>query len=138
MATLDTVDLARFQLAFEELASLPDAVVDAMLQAEAEVVQKAQAQSAKTMLQGPYNRGAVAAGVHIGKAKTTKDGRALYLSFSGQQHGTRVAEIAFLNEFGKKGQPPRQFIRAANEKSAERAVQAASDIYDNYLKQQGF
>ena len=47
---------------------------------------------------------------------------------------TSNSEIAFINEFGKHGQPPRPFIQTANEKYADRAVDAAFDVYDEYLR----
>nr|DAR46640.1 MAG TPA: hypothetical protein [Caudoviricetes sp.] len=138
MATLDASSIDKFAFDFEELARLPDDVVEAMLEAEGEVIKAGQAETAKNMLQGPYNKGAVSRAPHLGKIKRTKDGKALYVSFAGTQHGTRVAEIAFLNEFGKQGQSPRQFIRAANEKYADKAVDAAERIYNQYLNKHGF
>ena len=50
----------------------------------------------------------------------------------------RVAEIAFINEFGKKNQPARPFISQANESNAGAAVDAAADVYDRYLSSKGF
>ena len=86
------------------------------------------------MLQGPYYAGDVAKGASLGKPKKTFDGKCVYVSFKGTAHGNRVAEIAFINEFGKKNQPPRPFISTANEKHAEAAVEAAAKVYDEYLK----
>lgn len=109
-----------------------------MLMAEGEIIKKAQSDSAKAMLQGPYSKGAVAAAPRLGKVKKTQDGKSIYVTFGGKQHGSRLAEIAFLNEFGKHNQAARPFIREANENHADRAVDAAQKIYDQYLARKGF
>lgn len=50
------------------------------------------------------------------------------------ERGNRNAEVAFINEFGKHGQPARPFIKTANEEAADTAVEAAAKVYDKYLK----
>ena len=138
MATFDASDIDKYAFDFEELASIPDSVVTDMLMAEGEIIKKAQSDSAKAMLQGPYSKGAVAAAPRLGKVRKTQDGKSIYVTFGGKQHGSRLAEIAFLNEFGKHNQAARPFIREANEKHADRAVDAAQKIYDQYLARKGF
>lgn len=138
MARFDPGNIDKFALDFEEIAKMPDSVIDEMLMAEGEVIRKGQAASAASMLQGPHNKGGVENAAKLGKVKRTANGKAVYVTFAGTQHGNRLAEIAFINEFGKKNQSPRQFIRTANEKYAEEAVNAAGKIYDNYLKSKGF
>lgn len=138
MATIDYSELDHFAFDFNELAKLPDEVVEDMLKAEAEVIKKGQSSTAQSMLQGPYNKGAVEKAVKVGKVKRSGNGKSVYVTFEGSQHKTRLAEIAFLNEFGKKGQPARQFIRTANERYADEAVDAATKIYDQHLSKHGF
>lgn len=123
---------------FEAFAELPDDVVDDMMQAAADVVVKAQSDKAKSMLQGPYYKGAVSAGVRKSKVFKTKGGHGVFINFEGTQHGNRLAEIAFVNEYGKTNQPARPFIRMANEQSAEQATEAAAKVYENYLHKNGF
>ena len=50
MATLDASSIDKFTFDFEELARLPDDVVEAMLEAEGEVIKAGQAETAKSML----------------------------------------------------------------------------------------
>lgn len=138
MANFNAGDIDKFAFDFDELASLPDSVIEDMLKAEGEIIKKAQSESAKSMLQGPYNKGAVAGAPKLGSLKRTRNGKAIYITFAGTQHKTRIAEIAFINEFGKHNQPARQFIRTANEKHADEAVDAAAKIYDQYLTKKGF
>lgn len=138
MAVFSTSYFDRYALDFDELASIPDDVLDSMIEAEAEIIKEGQAQSAATMLQGPYYQGGIVRSLKIGKVKRSRDGREVFVTFEGTQHGNRVAEIAFVNEFGKQGQPARPFIREANEKNSDKAVDAAAKIYDQYLKSKGF
>ena len=50
----------------------------------------------------------------------------------------RAAEVAFVDEFGKQGQPARPFIQTANEKAADPAIDAAARVYDDFLKSKNF
>lgn len=138
MASLDVSGIDKYTLDLLELEDLPDSVVEEMVEAGGEVIREAQSASALAMLAGPYNEGAVQQSPKLGKVKRTQDGKAIYVTFDGKQHGVRLAEIAFINEYGKHGQPARPFIRTANEKSAEAANDAAAKVYDRYLKSKGF
>lgn len=138
MAILETNGLDEFAFDFEGIALLPDSVVSEMLEAEGDVIKSAQIATAQSMLAGPYNRGGVVSAIRRGKVKQTSTGKAVYVTFNGTQHGNRVAEIAFVNEYGKQGQPARPFIREANERNADKAVDAAAKIYDEFLSKAGF
>lgn len=137
MATMTTTGLDEYAFDIQELSDLPDEVLREMLQAEGEVIKRAQTETAQSMLQGPYYAGGVASGVRLGKYKRNSGNATMYVTFEGTQHGNRIAEIAFINEFGKHGQPARPFIRTANEAHADEAVDAAVKVYDNYLRKKG-
>lgn len=137
MATMTTTGLDEYMFSFEELSQLPDSVLQEMLQAEGEVIKEGQIKTAQRMLQGPYNQGGVVSGIKLGKFKRNAGNATMYVTFEGEQHGNRIAEIAFINEFGKHGQPARPFIREANETNADKAVDAAEKVYDNYLSRKG-
>lgn len=138
MASFSVNGLDEYAFSFSELANIPDSVIREMLQAEGEVIKKGQEQTASTMLQGPYYAGGVAGSIKIGNMKRGGSGKVVYVTFEGTQHKNRIAEIAFINEFGKKSQPARPFIQEANEKNAGSAVDAAAKVYDAYLKSKGF
>lgn len=137
MASLSVNGLDEYAFGLEELANIPDSVIQEMLEAEGEVIKKGQEQTARTMLQGPHYEGGVAGSITVGNMKRSRSGRIVYVTFKGTQHKNRVAEIAFINEFGKKNQPARPFIREANEKNAGAAVDAAEEVYNEYLKSKG-
>jgi hypothetical protein len=116
---------------------MPDEVLDGILEAEAKIVKREQVAHARSMLKGPYYKDGIAQSITVGKAKKTADGKALYINFEGTQHGSRIAEIAFINEFGKKGQSARPFIKTANAKAEDEAVKAGEDVYNRWLKEKG-
>ncbi len=148
MASITTDGLDQLTLSFEELAKMPDEVMDGMLDAMAEVIKPAEEASAASMLQGKYYEGFVAGGVKIGKKRKVKDGKAIYVTFNGTttsskiftKYPTRNAERAFVNEFGVKvrGPGPRPFIRVAVETHADAANDAAEKVYNDYLTKKGF
>ena len=117
-------------------------VVLEMLVAEAEVIAPAQEAEARAMLSGEYSTGETAQSISYDKKlKKTSDGRAIYVYPKGtRRHGNkrRAAEVAFVDEFGKQGQPARPFIQTANEKAADPATDAAARVYDGFLKSKNF
>lgn len=139
MADVSTVGLDELFDDLAAIAELPDEIALEMLQAEAEVVAEAQAAEARAMLSGEYSTGTTASSVTYGKKIIVRDGeRVLYVYPNGtrKDHGgkRRTAEVAYVNEYGKHNQPARPFIRTANEKAADPALQAAARVYDEYLK----
>lgn len=136
MARIEVTGLGETLISMENIAHIPDSVIREMMEAQADVVMEAQKRTASTMLQGPYYRGGVVSGISKGKFKLTKDGAEHYVVFKGTQHGNRIAEIAFVNEYGKKNQPARPFIKTANEQAAGEATEAAAKILHNWQESQ--
>lgn len=120
-----------------DLGGIDDLPVEEMLNAGADVTVAAQKHKADVMLEGPYNKDAVKGAIRKGKARKNKDGAYIKVDFPGMQHGNRIAEIAFVNEFGKTNQPARPFIYTANEESAAERDGAAMAAYDAWLKTKG-
>lgn len=120
-----------------DIANIPQDVQGEIVDAMADVVKDAQVFTAGTMLQGPYYQGDVAASVTKSRIKKRKSGPYVDIEFKGTAHGNRLAEIAFINEYGKKSQPARPFIKTANELSDEPSKKAGLDVYDAWLKSKG-
>lgn len=132
MARLEVNGLVELELSFEEMARLPDDVKDRMLIAGAEVAGKAQ--RAKGIAYGVHRTGLTLASITHDSVRTNKDGKSINVIFKGKnKDGNRNAEVAYINEFGKKGQPPRPFIRDANEECAEDIVTAEEQTYNEWL-----
>lgn len=138
MADFSFHGLDELMLDLQQIAELPEDVQDEMLNAQADVVVAAQRAEAEAMGVHAPGSGLVIKSIKKGKVKVRKGVRAIYVTPTGtrKRGNTRVrnAEIAFINEYGKKKQKARPFIRTANEKSAESATRAAAEVYDRYLK----
>lgn len=119
---------------FMALASLPDSVTDGILNAEADVVAEAQKKAMTEMWKGPYSTGDTARAVKKTKVRKNSSGKYITVYPQGRNRkGERHAAVAFINEYGKRGQPGRPAIRIANEQAADQAVTAGEKVYHAYL-----
>lgn len=142
MAKVEFKGIDEVVTSLTELSELPDEVIDAMLNARADVVVEAQRQAAKRMLKGPYDTGETARSIKKGKPKLRDGQRVLYVTPTGSRKrgkakAVRNAEIAFINEYGTRKIPARNFIRTANESCADAATAAEFEVYSRYLEKKG-
>lgn len=134
MARFSVNGLDGLEKFFAHITEMPYWVLEDMLDKQADVVVSAQREMAESMLQGPHNRGAIKKAIKKGRTKRKKGGLVKYITFNGKQHGSRLSEIAFINEYGKRGQPARPFIRTANERCADEAQLAAEKVFDDWIE----
>lgn len=140
MAEFRAVGLDELALSLQEIAEIPEDIQDEMLRAQGDIVAQAQRESAQRY--GIQRTGTLIRSIKPGKVKLDKHGsRVLYVTPVGSRvrggKKTTNAEIAFLNEYGTRGQRARPFMRDANERSAEAATQAAADIYYRWQDSRG-
>ena len=125
-------------LDLEAIAEIPNEVQAEMLEAQADITAAAQQRAGRAMGVDAPGSGVMLRSIKKGKVKVQDGRNVIYVTPTGtRKRGrirTRNAEIAFVNEFGKKHQKPRPFIRTGNEQSAEEATGAAMAIYDRWLK----
>lgn len=132
MAKCTSQGLDALVLDMAELAALPDDVISDILNAEADVVVEAQKEMAKSM--GVVDTGTMVASIKKGTVKSYSGEKRIYVTPYGTNYnGVKNTTVAFMNEFGKTGQPARPFILTANEKAADSAVEAGEKIYNSYL-----
>ncbi len=117
--------------------NIPPDVLKNMVTKQADVAEKAIVFNAATMLTGPYYEGAVAASVKAGKARVSGSGATVVIKFQGTQHGNRLGEIAFVNEYGKKRQPARPFIKKATKEAQDPGADEARKVLDSFLSSRG-
>ena len=134
MARFNVQGMDGLETMFNNIREIPYWVLEEMLDKQADVVVAAQKRTADAMLEGPYNKQAVRAAIKKGKTKRRKDGLVKYVTFNGSQHGSRLAEIAFINEYGKKGQSARPFVKVANEGAAGKSQIAAEKVFDDWIE----
>ena len=124
----DTISL------LDDLANMPDEIIDEMLIAGGKVAEEALRES--TMAAGVYDTGQTFDSITLGKPKKNKT---IDVYFKGTRENSKVrnAEVAFVNEYGvpSKEIAPRQFIRKAQEDAAEPATEAATRVFDEYMEQ---
>lgn len=136
MASFETGDFSKLLLDMQELANLPDSVQKEMLNTGGDILLRGQKATIRAM--GIVDTGKTAASLKKGSVKRGKGGMSLYISPEGSRRRgnttTRNAEVLFINEFGKHGQPARPAIKTACEKYADQVVDAQADVYDRYLR----
>ena len=138
MAEISFQGIDDLLLSMEEIAEIPVEVQDEMLIAQAEITAEAQRKAAAAY--GVQDTGLVIRSIKPGKPKWRKGARVIYITPTGtrirgkrKSQKIRNAEIAFVNEYGKRGQKSRPFIRKGNEDSAKAATEAAMKIHDRFL-----
>lgn len=134
MANLMLSGMEGFEAWLDHVSEIPDAVQEDILNSMSDIYAQAQQRTAQSMLQGPYNQGAVAAAVTKKKAVIGPTMASQQITFEGTQHGTRIAEIAFINEYGKTNQPARPFILTANEQVGDTATAAGAAIFQKFME----
>lgn len=121
MARLDIEGLAELNDAFRRISDIPERVTDEALQAMAAVAAKRiRAQGEAMGVWDPKSDVHILDKITVGKSKMTAAGGYVDINFSGsrtrgkeKQRKTRNDDIAFVNEYGRRGQAARPFIGAA-------------------------
>ena len=135
--------MARLELeGFEEfgarLNELPDSVRTQALDAMAEVAEAAVKRTGETLgVRDPESSVHILDHITHSKPKKTETGGYSDVTFSGSRTRgrtkTRNAEIAFINEYGKRGQPARPFIATAAEQYADQIAEPGEKIVADWF-----
>ena len=137
MIDVEVNGLEGLMIDMRKASKIPNDVLKEMVTAQADIVQQEITSNATTMLLGPYYEGDVAASVKAKKARVSRTGAYVDITFNGTAHGNRLGEIAFVNEYGKKSQPARPFIKTALTKSRDLAADAAHKVLSDFLSKNG-
>lgn len=124
MASVSFEGLADLDKMFRELGDVPLEVLSEALQGmQAAGIQAIRTTGEAMGVRDPESNVHILDKLKASKIKQTDDGAVAYVNFSGRRSrgnsSTRNAEIAFVNEYGKLGQPARPFIRQASEQYAD-------------------
>lgn len=157
MANVKVSGFSQLDATFSRLAYVPFDVVADTLTAMAEEAEQAVRHTGKAM--GVYDPDC---DVHIldnvtrTKIKKTEGGGVCYVTFKGRHHRStsahkntrksarkskrnwdsdpRNAEIAFINEYGKEGQPARPFIRQAAEEYGDQIAARGEIVLGGWME----
>lgn len=122
----------------DSITDIPEEVLDEMLDAEADVVVRAQKE--EVAKQGLIDTGQLQKSISRGKKYTKGLGRNMDIYPQGtRKNGKKTisnAEIGFIHEFGAPGQkiPAKNWMKKANEGCADQAVENAAKVYERYLE----
>lgn len=139
MATLEIYGIDDLDAAFNRIGNIPETVTTRALNAMADIAAGAMRRSGEAMgVRDPESEVHILDKIVKRKAKITRDGGYVDISFSGTRtrgkNKTRNAEIAFINEYGKRGQPARPFIGQAMTVNEEQIAAAGGDVLEDWIE----
>ena len=139
MATLELTGFDDLEDAFRRISEIPFDVTAEALAAMAAVAADAIRSTGESMgVRDPESDVHILDRIKPRKPKKTTEGGYEMISFTGTRRRgnttTRNAEIAFVNEYGKKGQPARPFIGTAMNRSADRIQDQAEKVIGDWIE----
>lgn len=139
MATLELEGFEDLEDAFRRISEIPFTVTAEALDAMAEVAAEQIRSTGETMgVRDPKGDVHILDHIKPRKAKQAEYGGYEMISFTGTRtrHGTRTrnAEIAFINEYGRRGQPARPFIGTAMNRGADRIQDQAEKVIGDWIE----
>lgn len=141
MARLDFKDFEDLDAVFSHLAEIPASVKKDALKAMGTIAAAQIKRSGESMgVRDPDSDVHILDTIKMNKPSTTKSGGYLDITFQGKRtrsgRQTRNAEIAFVNEYGKRKQKARPFTGAAMEQSADKIANAGAEILWDHVEQE--
>ena len=136
MATITVDGLEELMNDLKAVSEIPDSVANEMLDRQADIVIKAQKSRISSI--GLVDSGQLMRSIQKdGGMKKRAGTRSVEISPVGVRiNGVRNAEVGFIHEYGAKGKhiPAKNWMQQANESCADKAVEAAREVYDEFLK----
>ena len=139
MATLELTGFDDLEDAFRRISEIPFDVTAEALDAMASVAADAIRSTGESMgVRDPESDVHILDRIKPRKPKKTTEGGYEMISFTGTRRRgnttTRNAEIAFVNEYGKKGQPARPFIGTAMNRNADQIQDQAEKVIGDWIE----
>ena len=139
MATLELTGFDDLEDAFRRISEIPFEVTAEALDAMAEVAADKIRSTGESMgVRDPESDEHILDKIKPRKAKKTEYGGYEMISFTGTRTRgktrTRNAEIAFVNEYGKRGQPARPFIGTAMSRGADQIQDQAEKVIGDWIE----
>ena len=139
MGSLSVSGSDKLSDAFARIQDIPFSVTSEALDAMAEVAVREIRDTGETMgVRDDNSDDHILDHLITKKARKTDDGGRKKISYSGTRRrgntDTRNAEIAFVNEYGKRGQPARPFMRTALSQHADLISEPAEKIVGDWIE----
>ena len=139
MASLELTGFEDLEDAFRRISEIPFDVTAEALDAMAAVAADAIRSTGESMgVRDPESDVHILDRIKPRKPKKTTEGGYEMISFTGTRRRgnttTRNAEIAFVNEYGKKGQPARPFIGTAMNRNADKIQDQAEKVIGDWIE----
>ena len=127
--------------ALKRISDIPQRVTDDALKAMASVAAVRIRATGEAMgVKDPESSVHILDRIKQGKPKKTASGGYADVTFSGTRtrsgRKTRNAEIAFVNEYGKRGQPARPFIGTAMARGEQQITAAGEEIVGDWIEKE--
>ena len=141
MARLEISGLDGLEAAMKRISEIPPAVKTDALGSMADIAAAAIRRSGESMgVRDPESDVHILDKITKSKAKLSASGGYQDITFSGSRvrgkTRTRNAEIAFVNEYGKRGQSPRPFIGQAMNQNEEKIAAAGGDVLGDWIEKE--
>lgn len=139
MGTLKVQGFDELDAAFRRIADIPDEVKSDALVSMAQVAaEKIKASGEAMGVRDPESEMHILDKITLTKPKLSETGGSIDITFSGSRTRgktrTRNAEIAFINEYGKRNQPARPFIGTAMTKNEEAIAGPGADVLWDWVE----
>ena len=139
MASLELQGFESLEDAFRRISEIPFSVTSEALDGMAEVAAgKIRDQGERMGVRDPESDEHILDRIKTGKPKQTESGGYETITFSGSRtrgkSRTRNAEIAFVNEYGKRGQAARPFIGLAMTQNEDAILQPAEKAIGDWIE----
>ena len=139
MATLELEGFEDLEDAFRRISEIPFRVTGEALDGMAEVAEAKIKASGESMgVRDPESDVHILDKIKRNKAKQTQSGGYETITFSGSRtrsgKETRNAAIAFINEYGKRGQRARPFIGTAMKQNEDAILAPAEKIIGDWIE----
>lgn len=141
MARLQLEGFADLGDAFKRISDIPNSVTEDALKAMASVAAAKIRATGETMgVRDPESGEHILDKIKVSKSKLTPNGGYADVNFPGSRtrngRKTRNAEIAFVNEYGKRGQPARPFIGTAMARSERQITAAGEEVVADWIEKE--
>ena len=141
MAKLELQGFDDFESVFSRLTEVPNSVKEKALKEMGEVaLARIKRSGASMSVRDPESATHILDSLKLQKPKLNKAGGYLDVIFYGSRtrngEKTSNSEIAFLNEYGKRGQQPRPFVGAAMEQGADAITNVGGSVLLDYFEKE--